>query len=363
MMTVSIPTLQLTELIVFMTCGLVFVYGWFLRRDEFSFLCFGSNYLISAAITVGFDDFGRYGSWLSSLGWSLTACMFWVGFRVFDGRRPLTPVMAVLTLLPALLHVGLAAIGRDADTVNTVSTLAYAQLEAAIAIYVLSTSRGSAIRRIAGLAQAAIAAALCLPILPFSPNVEQLTVVIVAINDHVTSIVLTTAILALQSERAYAALEQIANHDPLTGALNRKGLDRELKKERKVAGVIVADLDHFKAINDRFGHAAGDDVLREFVKCAKSVLPEAAILARLGGEEFVIVLEGHDRHATVFLAERLRFTLQDKPIAWNGHSIAVTVSLGVEMTDDGAEVVAAIERADAALYKAKISGRNRVQVV
>ena len=175
-MTVSIPTLQLTELIVFMTCGLVFVYGWFLRRDEFSFLCFGSNYLISAAITVGFDDFGRYGSWLSSLGWSLTACMFWVGFRVFDGRRPLTPVMAVLTLLPALLHVGLAAIGRDADTVNTVSTLAYAQLEAAIAIYVLSTSRGSAIRRIAGLAQAAIAAALCLPILPFSPNVEQLTV-------------------------------------------------------------------------------------------------------------------------------------------------------------------------------------------
>ena len=187
--------------------------------------------------------------------------------------------------------------------------------------------------------------------------------VIVAINDHVTSIVLTTAILALQSERAYAALEQIANHDPLTGALNRKGLDRELKKERKVAGVIVADLDHFKAINDRFGHAAGDDVLREFVKCAKSVLPEAAILARLGGEEFVIVLEGHNRHATVFLAERLRFTLQDKPIAWNGHSIAVTVSLGVEMTDDGAQVVAAIERADAALYKAKISGRNRVQVV
>lgn len=362
MTNLSIPTLQFADLVVFLTCGIVFVCGWLLRREKRSFLLFGSSFLLCAVMSVGFDDFGYYGSWLSPLGWSVAGSLFWMGFRVFDGRRPLTPFMAVLTTLPTLLHIALTLGGVDGEAVNTLTTLAYAVHESAVAFYVLSTAKGSAIRRVAGLSLLAICVAIALPVLPATVGIQHLTLVIIVVVDIVTSVLLTTAILALEAERVYARLEEIAHRDPLTGALNRKGLDRALEGRRTRAGVIVADLDHFKSVNDRFGHAAGDHVLRQFVRRVDSILPEAAVFARFGGEEFVIVLNDHDRAATAFLAERLRFAIQSKPIEWHTEAIAVTVSLGVTATEDAANVAAILEQADAALYQAKIAGRNQVRV-
>ncbi|RFC62002.1 GGDEF domain-containing protein [Fulvimarina endophytica] len=361
-MSLSVHTLQFTDSVVFLTCGLVFLCHWVSHREKLSFLLFGSSFLFCAVMSVEFDDFGRYDDWVAPLGWTLAGTLFWIGFRVFDGRTPVTPVMVVLAALPTVLQVTLLAFGQGAETVNLAITLAYALHEAALACYVLSTSRGSMIRRVAGLALAAIVVSICLPALPLRADLVELTLVAIAITDHVTSIVLTTAILALESERAYARLEEIAHCDPLTGALNRKGFDRATERSGDWSGVIIADLDHFKRVNDRYGHAAGDHVLREFVGRARSVLPGCAVLARFGGEEFVAVLNRRDPSDLPSVAERLRFAIQNEPIEWCGHAIALTVSLGAATTDKAATIGAALERADAALYEAKLSGRNRVQV-
>ncbi len=361
-MNLSISTLQFTDLIVFATCGIVLVCCWLLQREKTFFLPFGASFLLCAVMSVGFTDFGFYGSWLSPLGWSFAGSLFWMGFRVFDGRRPLTPAMLLLTLTPTILHLAMTGAGVAADTVNVATTLAYALHEAAVAAYVLSTAGRSIIRRVAGYALAAIVVAICAPLPNLSPSLEHLSLIFIVIVDHVTSIVLITAILALEAERAYAALQDVAHRDPLTGALNREGIARDLRTLRGSAGVVLADLDHFKIVNDRFGHAAGDRALQGFVQRAFAVLPKGALLARYGGEEFVIVLPGLDDKATAFIAERLRYAIQTKPVRWNDQAIPLTVSVGVAMTEDLSRLDMTLKRADAALYAAKNAGRNRVQV-
>jgi diguanylate cyclase (GGDEF)-like protein len=143
--------------------------------------------------------------------------------------------------------------------------------------------------------------------------------------------------------------------------LNRQGLAAETGGVTE-AGIIVADLDHFKAINDRFGHAAGDAVLRDFAARAAALLPEGGHLARLGGEEFGIVLPGRDHNATTYLAERLRRAVGGSPVSWKGSAVPITVSLGVAMLRAGEALSESLERADKALYDAKTDGRNRVRV-
>jgi diguanylate cyclase (GGDEF)-like protein len=156
-------------------------------------------------------------------------------------------------------------------------------------------------------------------------------------------------------------MERMARTDALTGALNRQGLAARAGGVAE-AGIIVADLDHFKAINDRFGHAAGDAVLRDFAGRAAALLPEGGHLARLGGEEFGIVLPGHDDNATAYLAERLRRAVGTVPVLWRESAVPITVSIGVAMLGAGETLNESLERADGALYDAKTGGRNRVRI-
>lgn len=361
LMDLSIPTLQFTDFIVFLTCGLVFVCCWVLRRSRRSFVLFGASFLLCAVMSVSFADFGAYGSVLSPLGWSVAGLLFWAGFRVFDGRRPVTPTMAFLAALPASLHVGLEALGAGEHVVNTATTLAYAAHECAVAFYVLSTSKGSPLRKGAAAALLAIALAIVSPLLTWSPEAAHWTLVFIVVTDISTSIILTTVILAIESERAFAAVERMAHRDPLTGALNRLGFEREIEGRDGSAGIILADLDHFKSINDRFGHSGGDHVLRKFVGRAVSVLPENTVLARFGGEEFVAVIPGIDERATLFLAERLRNEIECRPIEGGGEPIPVTVSVGVSTVPRIQDALNGVEKADAALYAAKKAGRNLVR--
>jgi diguanylate cyclase (GGDEF)-like protein len=160
-------------------------------------------------------------------------------------------------------------------------------------------------------------------------------------------------------------LEALTRTDPLTGAANRRALDETLARERARArrhdlplSVIVADLDHFKRVNDTYGHAAGDDVLKAFVQRASELFREGDGLFRTGGEEFVIVLPHTDQQGALAAAQRLVERVAARPLREGLGTI--TVSLGVASARgtalDGHDLVAA---ADAAVYQAKRSGRNR----
>ena len=169
-------------------------------------------------------------------------------------------------------------------------------------------------------------------------------------------------ILALRAR--IEELERESTTDPLTGAWNRRYIDRVLKTEtarsqlqRQPLSVILCDIDHFKRVNDTHGHAAGDAVLQDFVRALASSIRESDILCRWGGEEFLLCTPGTSRGGALPLAEKLRAS-----VAGHGFSTSerVTASFGVAELRLGEDPASLLARADRALYEAKAAGRNCV---
>lgn len=164
------------------------------------------------------------------------------------------------------------------------------------------------------------------------------------------------------------ALQHHATHDALTTLLNRGAivqlLEQELSRARRSGsplGVMIADLDQFKMINDRYGHQAGDAVLREASRRMRIVLRTFDTIGRYGGEEFLIIAPGSDLTGVLMAAERVRASLATGPIQVDDQQLVSTVSIGVASTSTGLEHSSAlIGAADSALYRAKHSGRNAV---
>jgi len=182
------------------------------------------------------------------------------------------------------------------------------------------------------------------------------------------------AAFALENAANRARLVQSGLTDALTGWSNRHYLEARLqeelarcRRERVPVACLMIDVDHFKAVNDRFGHLVGDDVLRGVARRIGAEVRGSDVAARYGGEEFVILLPGADARAGAVLAERIRARVADRPFDIGGGRapLPVTVSIGVAdlMPDAAGDHDAAarlIARADAALYEAKAAGRNRV---
>ena len=175
------------------------------------------------------------------------------------------------------------------------------------------------------------------------------------------------------------ALEQIQNElqesrhlmqeDWLTGAQNRRAMDMVLTREvaraqRSATKLTVAmlDLDHFKRINDEFGHDAGDKLLQHLTLITKAVLREVDSLIRYGGEEFLIILPETDINGAQFVMDRLKQAFQKTPLAYDGKPIRVTFSAGLAFLTPDETGHALVMRADAALYEAKHAGRNCVKI-
>jgi diguanylate cyclase (GGDEF)-like protein/PAS domain S-box-containing protein len=171
-----------------------------------------------------------------------------------------------------------------------------------------------------------------------------------------------------EHKRVASALREIAHHDPLTGASNRRHfLERaaeEFARARRYARpltFVMLDLDHFKSVNDRFGHAGGDAVLKDLCACARATLRQQDTFARFGGEEFAIMLPETTLDGAATVAERLRAAAEASVVTADQGQIRYTFSAGVATIgphDGTAE--AALQRADTALYEAKRGGRNRV---
>ncbi len=179
---------------------------------------------------------------------------------------------------------------------------------------------------------------------------------------------LVTLLYPLRNALLYRDAVQSAFNDALTGVKNRAAFESNFKREIEISrrkaselSLIVLDIDHFKRVNDRFGHTVGDLVLKNVAQAVEASIRCSDALYRYGGEEFVVVLHGTDQPGAQLLAERIRQNVEALHFT-SPKGLNVTLSLGVTtmLQDDRCEAL--FERADAALYQAKASGRNQVIV-
>jgi len=165
-------------------------------------------------------------------------------------------------------------------------------------------------------------------------------------------------------------MKEIAVRDQLTGLLNRRGFGEQAERAYATArrtdrpvSIIMTDIDHFKTINDEFGHAAGDNALAHFAKILKVTRRTDDILARVGGEEFAIVLPGTELEESIRIAEELCKLLEEAPMIVDGKTASMTASFGVAtLSLNDTSLSDAVLRADRALYRSKRAGRNRVDL-
>jgi diguanylate cyclase (GGDEF)-like protein len=160
-----------------------------------------------------------------------------------------------------------------------------------------------------------------------------------------------------------ARLSRLSQIDALTGAFNRRGLDVTLPPsplvQRSIC-VAMADIDHFKRVNDTHGHAVGDEVLRRVARILSKTLRGEDSVVRYGGEEFLLILHGVELRTALKVSERARAAIERSTIAVEGKELKVTMSFGVTQQGPTEPREETIERADAAMYAAKRAGRNRV---
>jgi diguanylate cyclase (GGDEF)-like protein len=184
------------------------------------------------------------------------------------------------------------------------------------------------------------------------------------------SIAVVFSAILLVNQTIAARLREAARRDALTNALTRRALDEaaeiEIVRSLRHAmplSLLLLDIDHFKSINDRFGHPAGDAVLRQFTTTTRRCLRREDLLGRIGGEEFGVLLPNTGAAGAAQLAERIRAAIADLDIEIEGRRPSLQVSIGVAtLGDDGTDWPVLMRRADDALYAAKRAGRNRVAI-
>lgn len=186
-------------------------------------------------------------------------------------------------------------------------------------------------------------------------------------HHEIMGTILTTIRIAVTNYMSIKRLETEAAIDPLTGCVNRREFSRLMKGQianagryKKQLSILMFDIDHFKAINDTYGHQAGDMVLKEIAGCVSREIRSGDVIARYGGEEFIVVLPETKKQKAIELAERLRKIIEKRVIITEKKAVTITASFGVASFDGKNDLNALVNEADAMLYKAKTNGRNAV---
>jgi len=337
----------------------------------------GTAYLLGAASvalwTLASSTLGEMLSLALNAAGFVACGMVWNASRVFHGRKPNLPglvlgaiawVAAVMTLAPAAsalrmtIGAGIVAV-YAALTASELWTERRRTLQQRWPAFVVPVLHGLV---------------LMLPILlgdflrpqdaAFSGSI-WMTVFSVELVLYAVGTVFV--IFMLVSERAVTVHKTAASMDPLTGMFNRRGfseatarvIEREASAGRPVT-VLIFDIDHFKSINDRFGHPAGDEILKLFSTIVLNTLRISDLSGRIGGEEFAALLPCSLEEG-VLAAERVREAFEASGIAVDEGPVDTTVSIGVAGGPAGTELEVLLAAADTALYQAKRSGRNRVE--
>ncbi len=315
---------------------------------------------------------------------SLAAYLCLLGARAYMGRQPVSHGYAAAAIGALLLlsvyftlvrpHLGIrfvfAGLGAGVFFLLTARTLAQGGIGLVPARYMFAVAAGAhglflLLRPLlftlgAGPAEGPLHEALVAQISQF-----------VVLEALVALVLLAFGTLILANEFITSELKHLAEVDPLTNVFNRRAfltlLDKAMSNAQRTGGgglpVLVMDLDHFKRVNDTWGHQCGDEVLRHFVLLANRCLRREDVLGRQGGEEFAIALPNAGYEGARTVAERLCAMLAAQPVPTGRGAIPITVSIGVTLSAPGDTPEAVLQRADEAMYLAKKRGRNRVEVV
>lgn len=179
---------------------------------------------------------------------------------------------------------------------------------------------------------------------------------------------MSTLLYPLRNSLMYRQAIQSAMQDPLTGTGNRTAMDNALHRELHLSrryqqelSLVVLDIDHFKQVNDTYGHSCGDAILKQIAGAIQTASRESDMLFRYGGEEFVLVLTSTDQSGALVIAERIREHIASLVFMYENHPLHITISAGVSTLTPQETIQSLFERADKALYQAKHLGRNRVE--
>lgn len=382
-MNLDVNTLFMVTIYVEAILGLLLLFAWAQNMAIRAVAWWGFAHLTRAASVV---LFGMYGSAPELITIDLanallftTFAITWTGARVFDGR-PVEPVYlvtgAVLWLLVCRLPIMAEAIELRAMIASGIIT-AYTWLTA----YEFWRGRNEAlVSRWPAIFMLFAHGALFLlrtplvAMLPWSPTSNNIFgsvwLTVLSFEALLFTISIAFILLAMAKERTELRHRTAAMVDPLTGLANRRAFLQEAGIIAKRHGtnprptaVLLVDLDHFKSINDRFGHALGDRVLEIFAATTLESVRASDLIGRIGGEEFAAVLCDTNCDRAVAVAERIREAFAKAAQEVDGRPVCATVSIGVVHCEgEVLDVPELLAQADQALYFAKENGRNRVEV-
>jgi diguanylate cyclase (GGDEF)-like protein len=382
-MNLDVNTLFLVTIYVEAILGLLLLFAWVQNTSIYAVAWWGFADLLRAGSVA---LFGMYGSVSDLISIDLanvllfTAFAFtWTGARVFDDRKPLpillfggaalwlvlsrVPSIAASWDLRVLLSSGIITTytwaaawefwrGRSEPLVSRWPAIF--MLFAHGALYLLRTPFGA--------------------MLPWSPSgsivFQSVWLTVLSFEALLFTISIAFILLAMAKERTEHRHKTAALVDPLTGISNRRAFlqDSEARLRRQATdprpiAVMLLDLDNFKSINDRFGHAVGDRVLQMFATVAGNCMRRADLFGRLGGEEFAALLVDVTRERALAVAEDVRRSFASESYKIDGRPVVATVSIGIVISYDAVlDISALLAQADHALYRAKDNGRNRVEI-
>ncbi|MDD0841832.1 GGDEF domain-containing protein [Pseudomonas sp. Gutcm_11s] len=375
-MQLNLATLVMLDIYILTLVGVLMLHAWSRGRD--TTLGYLSGGLLVGALGTLIGSLREMNiDWLPIVFGNvlilLSAALAWTSLRVFAGRRPslmailagpalwalLCIVPAFYASLPARIAVGslLMAIYAGLGAWELWRRRRVLEVDVRPALLLASIHMSFYVLR-----------AFFDSNLPFASNGQStpfFTLVVLETLLYVIGLAFVT--LAMVKERAELRYKSAALRDPLTGIGNRRAFVdaaelqlAECARRHLPAVLLLCDLDHFKRLNDNFGHAAGDQALAEFGRILAGRSRQQDLCARIGGEEFVCLLTEADAQAGLALAERIRREFAELPFVAEGQ---LSVSIGVALAQGaGHELTRLLSQADQALYAAKAAGRNRVEL-
>ncbi|HET7679127.1 MAG TPA: GGDEF domain-containing protein [Xanthobacteraceae bacterium] len=381
-MSLDVSTLFMVTIYVEAILGLLLLFAWVQNSSIYAVAWWGFSDLMRALSIV---LFGLHGSIPDVISIDLanaillsSFAMTWTGARLFDGRsaRPLgllagAAIWLVFCRIPGMMELTEVRVLLSSSIVATYTWLTAYEfwrgrseplLSRWPAIFVLF-AHGSLFLLRTPLSR----------MLPWSPADEvfgSVWLTVMSFEALLFTIAIAFIFLAMAKERTEFRHKTAAMVDPLTGIANRRAFLTEgtqiMKRQsmnQRPGAVLLIDLDHFKSINDRFGHAIGDRVLQVFAESASANVKKTDLVGRLGGEEFAAVLYDVDRERALITAERIRSAFAAAAVEVDGRPVMATVSVGMVFNEDSTfDVSALLAQADQALYHAKERGRNRVEI-
>lgn len=380
-MAIDVSTLFLVTIYIEAILGLLLLFVWVQNPVLQAVAWWGCAHLLRAGSITLFGLFGAVPNVISidlaNVALLTSFAVTWSGVRLFDGR----PVLPFYALYGAFIWICLTQIAAIAHWPDIRALLAAGIVAGYTWMSAWEFWRGRSeplVSRWPVILMLFAHGALFLlhtplvTVLPWSPANQvfgSIWLTVISSEELLFTISIAFLLLAMAKERAEQQHKTAALIDQLTGISNRRGFlaDCERLCRARLVGatpsaVLLLDLDHFKSINDRFGHAAGDAVLQKFAQSVTSMIRPTDLFGRLGGEEFAMVLVNVGGERAVAVAERIRLAFQQACAVTEGQFVQATVSIGVApCTVPKFDIMALLSQADRALYRAKNLGRNRVE--